>query len=101
MHDDSMNEVYVEEDIMMQDVSNSISKTLEDFLDDVCSLFIDSHIVDVVDLHEELTSLFYICPHVNPFEDIITMSLPFLDEPHYPHSTTASLEPSHAPFVLQ
>lgn len=101
IHEDSMNEVNVEEDIMVHDVFYSISYTLGEFIDGVSSLFIQSHIIDVVDLHEEITFLFYISPHSGPFEDIIMVSLPYFDEPPSPHFTIATLEPSLSPFILQ
>lgn len=100
IHEDSMNEVDVEDNIMVHDIFDSISKTFVDFLDNVASLYIESHIVDVVDLHEEFTSLFYIPYYLVPFEDIIVMSLPYLDDPPSPHTSITSLDPSHALFVL-
>lgn len=118
MHEDDLDELIVATPvaaIMLEDIATSL-ETLgsphvnhlslsahdEDILDGVSSLFIKSHILDVVDLHEELQSLFYDPPsvaHIEYFEDSLAVSLPYFDEPPCP-TTLVALEPYLAPFVL-
>lgn len=83
-------------------IASLSSEIIDDLLDGIISLFTESYIEDVVDLHEELTSLFnvtLILNNVYHSESFCMVSLPYFDEPPCP-PTLVSLDISLTLLIL-